>query len=476
VPSPSNHLERAKRAFAAGRFDEAARSAEIALERVRGDAILHYILGAARTNLSDPDTGLPHLEQAARLNPDQPDILAALANTLRLLDRPQDALDTCERVLANRPDFDPAIAVKSTTLRTSGRTDDAMSFIAPLHAANPGRAAIACEFADACLALDRTDAGIAALEPIAERARASDPKRRTPVARSVFYKLAALLDRAARYDDAFAVALEANRGRPARALDAPQLIRHWSAQRIESLPAADTEGVTPVLVVGMPRSGTTLAERIIAAHPHAAGVGETQGLPLAARALSERTSAPTQAWMNAQARNYLSLLAASDPNARCVVDKLPGNVTNLGLASRLLPGARVIRCTRDPRDVCLSCFFQDFPEGLAFSTDLASCARQHLATDAVMAHWSTTLDIPTLELRYEQLIAEPERTARELAGFLDLDWDPRVLSFHKHAGHVRTASWNQVTRPLNDRSVGRWKHYEQHLRPALDILRAHGAG
>ncbi len=468
MASRINHHERARRAFAAGAYADAAESAELALKRARGDAVLLYILGTSRTNLGDPDRGLEPLTQAAALAPDNPDILTALANCHRLLDHVEDAHEACDRALATRPEFEPAIALKCQLLRTTGHAADALAFIEPHHTANPDRAALACEFADACLALDDAERGIAALEPIAPQATASDPRRRTPLARSVLYKLANLLDRVGRHDDAFAAASEANRGRDTRMLTADRVRRRWTRDAIRALPQSSERGVTPVLVVGMPRSGTTLTERLIAAHPHAAGAGETKLLPGTDRALADLGRPPTQAWMNANARRVLDRLSADD--ATHAIDKLPGNIANLGLASRLLPDARVIHCTRDPRDVCLSCFMQDFPDSMGFTTDLAACARKHREQQAMLAHWRDTLDMPILDLSYERLTRAPEQTARELLDFVGLAWDEGVLRFHERAGHVRTASWNQVTRPINARRIGRWKKYERHLAPALKVL------
>lgn len=474
MASPINHHERARRAFAAGQYAAAVESAEKVIARTRGDAVLLYILGTSLTNLSDPDRALPYLLEAQTISPRTPDILASLATVYRLLDRVEDALDTCDRALAIQADFEPAIVIKSTILRTTGQAQEALAFVEPCFREQPDQASLAGEFADVCLALGDHEAGIDALEPLAPRAKAADPRRRTPVARSVLYKLALLYDRVARYDDAFAAASEANRGREARVLTAAQLKHRWSSASLESIPIATVRGVTPILVVGMPRSGTTLAERIIATHPSGAGVGETRGLPNIARAQSELKRTPTPAWMDANARQYLDMLAGADPAAACVVDKLPGNFVNIGLASRLMPDLRIIHCTRDPRDACLSCYLQDFPETLAFTTDLAACAMQQLEKDAIMAYWQEALEVPTFELNYERLVHEPECTARELLEFLDLPWDDRVLAFHQHAGHVRTASWNQVTRPLNASSIGRWKAYEQHLKPMLDALERGG--
>jgi hypothetical protein len=251
---------------------------------------------------------------------------------------------------------------------------------------------------------------------------------------------------------------------------AERVIDAWPRERTESLPQATRTSPVPVLVVGMPRSGTTLAERIIAAHPDAAGVGESVGLPTIATELDALGRPPTAGWMDAKARHYLASLARADQAATHIVDKLPDNYTHLGLASRLLPGVRVVHCRRDPRDICLSCFFQDFSRTLGYSEDLVVCAKQYKAHLQIMEHWRATLDLPVFELSYEGLIADPEPTVRSLLGFVGLPFHEACLSFHRSTGHVRTASWAQVTRPLYTSSVGKWKHYEKHLGPMLAEL------
>ncbi len=467
---PSQHHEHAVKAFQAGRYDQAADAAARALKRTPTNANQHYILGASRTHMSDAAGGLPSLLEADRRSPNTPHILSALANAYRLLDRTDEALGACERSLAAQPGFEPAISLKATVLRSMGRADEAMAYIEPLFRANPDSPTLACEFANACLPLKRYEDGVAALQPIAQRVREIDPRRRAPGASTVFYRLAGLLDRLKRYDEAFAVAQEANRGGPARVTPAEHTTKAWTKALLDQIPPATKRGVTPVLVVGMPRSGTTLAERIIASHPDAGGVGESPALPHTAAALGALGRPPTEGWMNTHAQRYLAMLARAAPTGTHVVDKLPGNYVNVGLASKLFPDLRVVHAVRDPRDVCVSCYFQDFSLTLGYTTDLVACARQYRAQEEVMEHWREVLDVPIFELHYESLVADPEPTVRALLEFLGLGWDDACLAFHKNAGYVRTASWDQVNKPLYASSSGKWRRYEKHLGPLLDAL------
>jgi hypothetical protein len=147
------------------------------------------------------------------------------------------------------------------------------------------------------------------------------------------------------------------------------------------------------------------------------------------------------------------------------------NFEYLGLAQLMLPGARVIHCVRDPLDCGLSCFFQHFfGNGVAFSYDLGHIGAYMAEYQRIMDHWRSVLSLPMFELRYESLVSEPEATIRRLLAFLDLPWDPACLDFHQSARQVRTASFEQVRRPLYQSSVGRHRAYERWLGPLRESL------
>ena len=149
---------------------------------------------------------------------------------------------------------------------------------------------------------------------------------------------------------------------------------------------------------------------------------------------------------------------------------MPYNFQCLGLISLLFPNARVIHCVRDPLDTCLSCYFQSFRHGNFQCFDLRHVGLFYTQYLRLMRHWRETLDMPMLEVRYEEHVAEPERVAREMLDFLGLEWDPRCLRFHESKRVVKTASRDQVRRPIYTRSAGRWRHYEHHLGPLKEAL------
>jgi Tfp pilus assembly protein PilF len=225
----------------------------------------------------------------------------------------------------------------------------------------------------------------------------------------------------------------------------------------------------PVFVVGLPRSGTTLVEQILAAHPQVFGAGEIKLVRGVKAALGGqdadfidglgRLDRPTAVRL---ATRHLEQLRAFSPAALRIVDKMPENYLYLGLLATLFPRAKLIHCRRDLRDVAVSCWITHFRE-IPWAND-----QQHLASrfhdyGRLMEHWRRVLPAPLLEVDYEETVADLEGVARKLVAFCGLAWEPACLEFQRAKRPVRTASAVQVRQPVYRTSVGRWKHYEQSL-------------
>jgi hypothetical protein len=178
------------------------------------------------------------------------------------------------------------------------------------------------------------------------------------------------------------------------------------------------------------------------------------------------------------AHAYLVQLERRAPGAARITDKLPSNFLNLGLICLLFPDARVIHCVRDPRDTCLSCYFQNFVGQHDYAYDLHDLGVYYRGYERLMAHWGRVVDVPMLTVSYEQLVENQEEQSRRLIAFCELPWDERCLRFHASGRDVVTASYGQVRNPIYRSSVGRWRHYEKHLGPLLAALSgaAQGSG
>ena len=220
----------------------------------------------------------------------------------------------------------------------------------------------------------------------------------------------------------------------------------------------------PVFIVGMPRSGTSLVEQILSSHADVAGAGELSLVGEEAARLSMVAdyprSRPGEAALRRFAGRYTGHLSRIGQGSRYVTDKKPTNFLHLGLIVLAFPNARVIHCRRDRRDVQLSCYFQNFAgPGQAFSYDIENLAHFHDAYLRIMAHWGAVLPLRMTNIHYEAMVADQETETRRLLAFLELDWDPACLDFHRNRRPVITASHTQVRRPIHARSVGRWRNY-----------------
>jgi tetratricopeptide (TPR) repeat protein len=302
------------------------------------------------------------------------------------------------------------------------------------------------------------------------------------------FALGKALDEAGRFDEAFARYAEANslvKQLRASVDDRyePNAIHRLNAQMMDVFTAPYFEqrrgwaepSELPVFIVGMPRSGTTLVQQIAASHPLVHGAGELSDIADITKALGAKdVKSAAMEWDRSSikgfAERHIQRLHALSSNATRVIDKMPGNVHRLGLIALLFPSARVIFCRRDARDTCLSCYFQWFSTGNTFSFDLAHCGHEYLATKRLMNHWKNTLPLATLEVRYEDLVADLEGQSHRLMDFLGLPWEPACLEFYRSQTTILTASSWQVRQPIYQRSVGRWRNYERHLGPLLEVI------
>ena len=235
----------------------------------------------------------------------------------------------------------------------------------------------------------------------------------------------------------------------------------------------------PVFVVGVPRSGTTLIEQIIASHPQAFGAGELANLNDVTKGqdndssndIAERIPKFTATDIADVARRYLAALPDAARTQHRFVDKTPGNALWLGLIALMFPNATLIHCDRDPMDTCWSCYTQNFFGDVPYANDLEDLAAYYHVHRRVMDYWRKVLPAKIVDIRYEELVNKPEPGIRRIIEACGLDWDDRCLAFNENKRGVNTTSLWQVRKPVFSTSVGRWKPYEAHigaLKSALD--------
>ena len=251
------------------------------------------------------------------------------------------------------------------------------------------------------------------------------------------------------------------------------LIRAYPREALAGPHPGASDSSLPILVVGMPRSGTSLVEQILASHPAVRGAGELAFWP---QTLLEHLAGvlhgpPDEATRRKLAAGYLRALSThGGKTAARIVDKSLFNLDYLGVIHSVFPNARIIHVRRDPIDTCLSCYFQDFPPSLNFTFDLSDLAHYYRLRVRLMDHWRSVLPPGTLlDVPYEELIADQEGWTRRMLEFLALPWDERCLSFHSTERSVLTASYWQVRQKVYKSSVGRWHHYKKFIGPLLDL-------
>ncbi len=253
-----------------------------------------------------------------------------------------------------------------------------------------------------------------------------------------------------------------------------RIARVFSAEFLDARAGQGAASNVPVFVLGMPRSGTTLIEQILCSHPDIHGAGE---LSLIARLVENLTMFPESAGaidarkLHTLGGGYLADIGRLGEGRLRVVDKMPANFLHAGLIHLILPGAKIIHCRRDAVDTCLSCYSKLFTAEQSFCYDQAELGRFHLDYQALMAHWRAVLPAEAfLEVDYEAVVADLESEARRMLAFLNLPWDEAVTKFHQTRRPVRTASVNQVRRPLYTTSTGRWRAHEGNLAPLIEAL------
>lgn len=315
--------------------------------------------------------------------------------------------------------------------------------------------------------------------------------------RILFRRMGELCDRLGRYDEAFGH-FATSQSIAAKPYDPDQhsarvdeLIAAWTSESARAVAKSTVEPSPRVaFVLGMPRSGTSLAERVIGAHPEACACGEQQLIgriaarldpaPGANRPIAVNPSLMTQELMNQATESYLGRIRAvqqrlGDAEASLVTDKQPYNFFHVPIIAAMFPGARIIHTVREPADACLSSYFQFFGGTHPHSHDLYNLGRFYRDYERLMAHWHSIADdlgVSILDVRYSDIVGDLETSARAIIGHVGLGWDDECLRFDRVAKAARTASNDQVRKPIYTSSLDRASNYERHIGP----LRAGLAG
>ena len=492
-----------------GQFEQAAASYRRALELNPQLEEAHNHLGNVLFELGQLDDAFSHYRRALLLKPDFAEAHNNVGGILRGFGQLEEAIASYRQAMALQPHFAEAHSNLGSALRLLGRTAEAQASCLRALAINPNLTA-----AVATLAEIHADAGeFAEAEQLFKRAISIDPEsaegwsgisrlrkmsrgdkdwlsaaqtiaaRHLPPRKEVQlrYAIGKYFDDVQDFDQAFSNFRRANElakqyGAKHERRDVEQAVdqitrtydRIWMSQARE----LSSPSERPAFIIGMLRSGTTLAEQILASHPAVHGAGE---LPFWTNAFASfKSSAAGTETSAALARTlageYLRLLQELSADALRVIDKMPANVWVLGLIHAALPNARIIHMRRNPIDTCLSIYFQRFETGVSYANDLEDLAHYYTQYLRVVMLWRSILPPDSiLEVPYEGLVANPDAWTRKMLAFIGLPWDPRCVDFHLTQRTVITASKWQVRQKISAASVDRWRHYEKFISPLLKL-------
>jgi len=463
-----------------GHDDEAAlRFFARAVAEEPKNAYYHLSFGEAYARLSEFSAAIRYIRHALEIQPDLVEALCALGRVYTEFDKPDLALPLYEKALKINRDHPKARTGMAATLTGLGRMDEAGAYL---------KEAIE----------RRVDAPAAYYELVQTRKFAEEPPELQSIVRelgsprlnsesaqSLHYAAGKVLNDLKRYAEAFDHFNKAKQAAGYR-FDIDQYRRF-----VDSMIEIFTPGLfaaasgfgnpsdLPVFVVGMPRSGTTLTEQILASHPDVHGAGELEKLRRVANAIDLKSSAEdlskpinslTRELTRTLAEEHLSYLRERAPAALRVVDKQPHNFELIGLIALLFPNARIVHCRRDAIDNCVSCYVLPFSPAHSYNADLRVLGLYYREYDRLMGHWNEVFPGRIFENRYETLVEDQEAQSRRLIDHLGLPWDDACLRFFDREGAVTTPSRWQVRQPIYKSSVKRWKNYEAQIEPLIGAL------
>jgi len=468
--------------LAADRPQDAERLLRHALKQSAYMPLAYRGLGPALTQLGrlkEAEVAVRHLE---KIEPESPQTWITIAAVATRLMRLEDALAAYERAARLKPEAVGLRMSAGHVQKTLGRRRDSEASYKAALQMDPGFAEAYWSLAD-LKNYSFSDTEIAAMQ----RLLASDKRERANEAQ-LHFALGRALEQRREYARAFAHYAQGN---ALRRLDAPFDIENFERRCARTRAFfggtffAERSGSgdpsrAPIFIVGLPRSGSTLVEQILASHSRVEGtmelpnilnmVGEFDDMGAGRDGYPESVGRVPAARLTALGSRYLEETVPLRSGREHFTDKLPNNFSHVGLIQAILPGATIIDARRHPMDACFSTFKQHFAHGQAFSYDLEDLGRYYRCYLALMDHWDAVLPGKVLHVQYEELVREPEAQMRRLLEHCGLSFEPACLSFHETRRPVRTASAEQVRQPLYMSGIGYWRHFEKELEPLRRAL------
>lgn len=492
-----------------GNLDKAEKYLIMAIEMQPDNGQAHHNLANVLYASHRPGDAISHFNKAIQLDPAlKKDSLLGLASIHTRLLAFDSAIEHLQQVLHIDRECTDAYLGLGITYRHLGKLDDAMSIYQKALELTPDHPELLSGKADILQCMDKPGQSYEIIQQLIERdqltpsaihvyARICDKYSKCPEViqltkqalthpaidvtsrKNLHHTLAHLYEQNKQYDAAFRHYERANTlgrltfDRKKHTDEIGHLKRVFNKEQIGSLARASNNADKPVFIVGMPRSGTSLVEQIIACHPLAYGAGELNNINDIAgniqKTLDTKTPYPEcitsipSSGLDQLATQYLNALNELSADANIVTDKMPSNFKHMGFIQLLFPHSRVIHCTRDPIDTCLSIYFQSFSDTHTYATDLSDIGHFYSTYRLLMEHWKEVLSLPVLEVSYEELVNNQEMVTRKIIAFCGLPWDKQCLSFHRSKRYTATASSDQVRKPIYTSSIKKWERYEPYI-------------
>jgi len=426
-----------------------------------------------------------HFKEALRIEKNNSSAYIGLANVKRFSGDYEKGLAYLDQAKLIDNDNVAFSGLEVSLLEQKGDKEEAYDIINTLIEDGKMTAQVATVFSSLCRNYDRCDEALKFIDKFIEM-----PTTDTAEKQALMYAAGGMLDKSARYEEAMSYYKRANESvdiscnREAHTRYHNDIIECFTKTTIKDMPRATTGSSRPIFILGMPRSGTTLTEQILASHADVFGAGELhyikqqenliRGVNQAVKTnYCSKIRGLDQKTLTKYANTYLEKINKLDSKSRYVVDKMPNNFIQIGLISMLFPDARVIHCLRNPLDNCLSIYFQSFIWSHDYALDLSDIGFYYNEHDRLMRHWKEVADIPILTVQYEDMLQDQESMSRKLLEFCDLEWDESVLDFYKTDRNVGTASYDQVRQPIYKSSKERWRNYQQYVQPINNELPEH---
>jgi tetratricopeptide (TPR) repeat protein len=462
-----------------GKLEEAVSSYKKAISIKPDYAEVYYNLGHALKEQGRLEEAVSSYKKTISINPSLAEAYYNLGNILQDQEKSEEAVASYKKAISINPDYADAYSNLGNTLKNQGKLEEAVSSYKKAIAIKPDLAEAYYNLSTTKEFSDVSETQV--MKDILKSAGTNNDK--------IFlnFALGKAMSDINNDSEAFKYFIAGNRLKRAdlvfdildAAKTAKKFQKTFNKSFFESRKGFGCKDKTPIFILGMPRSGSTLIEQILSSHPDVYGAGElsfiehnilqkmsSNSVKMIPHTVSRFTSNDVSELCN----KYIKQIREIEPKTKFIIDKMPDNYFYIGVIKLILPNAKIIHSVRSPEDTCLSIFRAKFTETHNYAYELSELGQYYRMYSELMAHWHDTFPGTIYDVHYEKLTVSQEDETRKLLDFCELNWNDKCLSFHKTVRNVKTASNYQVRQPMYTNSVNGWKRFEKQLQPLIESL------